>query len=718
MIKRITCALLCIILFCSIVFCAPVYSAPSDQELINQYHIPNTWARPALLFAVRNGILQGKGNGDLAPLANASRAETATILTNILQTGIMADLNCFTDISSSAWYYSTISKAVSLGVLSGTGDGKMQPNAAVTREQACSMLARAFGVYGGNALDLSSFSDKNKVSSWAVGSVASMVHAGYLSGSDGKLNPQAKITRQELAQLLYTMITGLGKSLPTESQKRFVLSADTIPSGAEIDGDLILCSDANELVLNDVAVSGRLVIQGGCDAQTISLHNCNIHCLCTCRDAVIESDSRINQIECGATAVIVCEADTVSLYANTLTIADQAKIGRLYLCTDAAQAEVNGTVTLAVAEKNGATVCGNGTVSAIDYLGGHNAHFVESTYSTDNNSAGDCAVLSVDISNTPTVSDPIAKLSVSVSSDADALAACRLYLLVNGHCTEKLGLDSCSGNSSTTFSYNCSGEIKRNTITATVSVIFCTENERYQANTVIDTADQIRTEAAKVRTSRVPATITRQTTLYFDYDDENDILAIPLQTLSAGTKVYFSRHYLNAISIMLENGRKGWVSPKDVKITGELAYTTADYLTPVKEYFVNYTMEYSSDSKYLIWVNVWTQQINIFEGSKGNWRLIRTADCATGATETPSPISIRTIKKKTLRSSENNSYYYHHLSWTGGDIILHSRLYKNSGGFYDATIGKPASNGCIRLYDADCIWIYDNIPLGTTVVIY
>ena len=36
---------------------------------------------------------------------------------------------------------------------------------------------------------------------------------------------------------------------------------------------------------------------------------------------------------------------------------------------------------------------------------------------------------------------------------------------------------------------------------------------------------------------------------------------------------------------------------------------------------------------------------------------------------------------------------------------------------YDA-IGYPASAGCIRMLDEDCIYIHDKLPLGTAVHIY
>ena len=50
---------------------------------------------------------------------------------------------------------------------------------------------------------------------------------------------------------------------------------------------------------------------------------------------------------------------------------------------------------------------------------------------------------------------------------------------------------------------------------------------------------------------------------------------------------------------------------------------------------------------------------------------------------------------------------------------FHSRLYyPNSSQLKDPSIGFPVSAGCIRMYDEDIQYIFDNIPLNTTVVVH
>ena len=53
----------------------------------------------------------------------------------------------------------------------------------------------------------------------------------------------------------------------------------------------------------------------------------------------------------------------------------------------------------------------------------------------------------------------------------------------------------------------------------------------------------------------------------------------------------------------------------------------------------------------------------------------------------------------------------------GGGYAFHSRLYyPRSTTLQDPSIGFPVSHGCVRMYDEDIQWIYDNVPDGTTVV--
>lgn len=144
-----------------------------------------------------------------------------------------------------------------------------------------------------------------------------------------------------------------------------------------------------------------------------------------------------------------------------------------------------------------------------------------------------------------------------------------------------------------------------------------------------------------------------------------------------------------------------------------------DYPAEIKQAFVH-AKGYSSKTGYLVWVNLATQKVNVFGGSKGNWDLMRTFRCATGARSTPTPVGVTYITYK--QSAWNTSSYTCRpivRFYPGTGYAFHSRLYyPNSSRVKDASMGFPVSHGCVRMEDIGIYWLYNNVPVNTTVVIY
>ena len=147
-----------------------------------------------------------------------------------------------------------------------------------------------------------------------------------------------------------------------------------------------------------------------------------------------------------------------------------------------------------------------------------------------------------------------------------------------------------------------------------------------------------------------------------------------------------------------------------------VTYIKKKYPVEVRTAFVNYK-RYKSKTKYLIWVSLYTQQCNIFEGSRGNWKLIRSFDISSGTAynHTPTGVFKLQYKEKGWFYSYTKELYVSHFK---GKNSFHTRPLYNNGSVCTPTIGRPASHGCIRCYNEDAKFIYDKIPCGTTVVIY
>ena len=144
-------------------------------------------------------------------------------------------------------------------------------------------------------------------------------------------------------------------------------------------------------------------------------------------------------------------------------------------------------------------------------------------------------------------------------------------------------------------------------------------------------------------------------------------------------------------------------------------YTNLKYTTSQKLDFVNH---YRSKTKFLIWISHYTQEVNIFRGKKGHWKLIKTYTCTTGGFKRRSPHGLFKIGKKEKKWDYYNRYISY-ISHFHKRNAFHSRIHRKKaygGGYYYPDLGAPGSNGCIRLYDRNAKYIYRVIPKGTTVI--
>lgn len=71
----------------------------------------------------------------------------AAIVSRAFGAAKTASLDDYRDVLPSAWYYSDMGKAVKMGAFQGA-NGLLNPDAPITREEAFTVLARAFAARG------------------------------------------------------------------------------------------------------------------------------------------------------------------------------------------------------------------------------------------------------------------------------------------------------------------------------------------------------------------------------------------------------------------------------------------------------------------------------------------------------------------------------------------------------------------------------------------
>lgn len=96
----------------------------------------------------------------------------------------------FDDVDEDQWYTEAVRWAVSKGIVAGTGKG-FSPDAALTRESLAAILFRYAGGQV-SADDLSGYADGAGVSAWAREAMNWAVAQGLITGkSGGRLGPRA-----------------------------------------------------------------------------------------------------------------------------------------------------------------------------------------------------------------------------------------------------------------------------------------------------------------------------------------------------------------------------------------------------------------------------------------------------------------------------------------------------------------------------------------------
>ena len=170
------------------------------------------WAAPQIDYLYSKGIVSGTGNATYAPGSNITRGDFILMLASSFNFGSKATISGnFPDVPKGSYYYEAIAAAKALGVAKGS-DGNFYPTAALTRQDAMVLIVRTLEVYNkglaaGTSSNLASYADKGEVDSYALTAVATLVKAKIIEGDGTHLYPISKLTRAEMAAILYAVLT-------------------------------------------------------------------------------------------------------------------------------------------------------------------------------------------------------------------------------------------------------------------------------------------------------------------------------------------------------------------------------------------------------------------------------------------------------------------------------------------------------------------------------
>ena len=161
------------------------------------------WAEDIIAKWIDAEKINGYPDGTFKPDNPVTRAEFVQILYNVLPDRAVAEEtdHTFTDVSEGDWYYESVMALLQLGIVA---EGEtFEPESYITRQDAMTMIGRAFYVRSVDSTAVEGFADYSEISDYALDYVAGLVEQGLVGGyEDNTIRPLAQITRAESVKIL------------------------------------------------------------------------------------------------------------------------------------------------------------------------------------------------------------------------------------------------------------------------------------------------------------------------------------------------------------------------------------------------------------------------------------------------------------------------------------------------------------------------------------
>lgn len=163
---------------------------------------PTDWHANAVDFVSAHGLFNGTSETTFSPDNTMTRGMLAMVLHNLESNPDHTVGGTFGDVAEGAWYSGAIQWAAEQGIVGGYGDGNFGAEDHISREQLAVMLWNYAGKPESNHA-LTHFNDTDQISGYAQAALAWANENGIISGmGDGVLNPKGEATRAQVATML------------------------------------------------------------------------------------------------------------------------------------------------------------------------------------------------------------------------------------------------------------------------------------------------------------------------------------------------------------------------------------------------------------------------------------------------------------------------------------------------------------------------------------
>ena len=152
----------------------------------------------------------------------------------------------------------SVTECYSLGIVSGTGDGKFNPDGMITREQMAKLIVNTLNAAGRNAYVsendanrlLAGYADSAEVSQWARNDMAAAIKHSIMSGTtNNKLSPKQGATREQTIAVVNRVYTNYSVVKDTYAVPELTSLANTAKSAGYVNFTMTSAKDALKYIL-------------------------------------------------------------------------------------------------------------------------------------------------------------------------------------------------------------------------------------------------------------------------------------------------------------------------------------------------------------------------------------------------------------------------------------------------------------------------------------
>ena len=177
----------------------PAFAAVEDTGYSD---VPaDAWYADAAIYCRDNGLMNGTTATTFSPDNTMTRAQLCAVLYRMAGSPEVAGTDTFTDTPEGAWYEDAVLWAVRNSIMDGYTASAFGPNDPVTRAQIAAILWRYAGSPAAEAGE--TYTDEASIASWATTAVDWARTYGFINGmADGSFRPNGRATRAQVAAIL------------------------------------------------------------------------------------------------------------------------------------------------------------------------------------------------------------------------------------------------------------------------------------------------------------------------------------------------------------------------------------------------------------------------------------------------------------------------------------------------------------------------------------